>query len=33
MNGHVNSKIAHNDLFNHRYSHYVNYDELQLQIR
>ncbi len=35
VNGHssVNSKIAQNDLFNHRYSHYVNYDELQLQIR
>lgn len=33
MNGHVNSKIAQNDVFNHRYSHYVNYDELQLQIR
>lgn len=33
MNGHSSSKIAHNDLFNHRYSHYVNYDELQLQLR
>lgn len=33
MNGHINSKIAQNDAFNHRYSHYVNYDELQLQIR
>jgi partitioning defective protein 3 len=32
-NGHVNSKIAQNDVFNHRYSHYVNYDELQMQIR
>lgn len=25
--------IHHNDVFNHRYSHYVNYDELQQQIR
>lgn len=25
--------IHHNDLFNHRYSHYVNYEELQQQIR
>lgn len=33
MNGHVSSKIAQNDVFNHRYSHYVNYDELQMQIR
>jgi partitioning defective protein 3 len=42
LNGHGNnnnnnssnsSKISQNDLFNHRYSHYVNYDELQLQIR
>ncbi|KAL7027972.1 hypothetical protein ACKWTF_005666 [Chironomus riparius] len=32
LNGHPNSKITQNDLFNHRYSHYVNYDELQLQI-
>lgn len=32
-NGHANSKIAQNDAFNHRYSHYVNYDELQQQIR
>jgi partitioning defective protein 3 len=32
-NGHANSKIAQNDAFNHRYSHYVNYDELQMQIR
>ncbi|KAG5681514.1 hypothetical protein PVAND_010940 [Polypedilum vanderplanki] len=32
LNGHGNSKITQNDLFNHRYSHYVNYDELQLQI-
>lgn len=28
-----NSKITQNDAFNHRYSHYVNYDELQMQIR
>lgn len=27
------SAIHHNDVFNHRYSHYVNYDELQQQIR
>lgn len=27
------SKITQNDAFNHRYSHYVNYDELQMQIR
>lgn len=27
------SGIHHTDLFNHRYSHYVNYDELQQQIR
>lgn len=34
LTGHPNSsKITQNDLFNHRYSHYVNYDELQLQIR
>ncbi|XP_037028571.1 partitioning defective 3 homolog isoform X2 [Bradysia coprophila] len=26
------SAIHHNDVFNHRYSHYVNYDELQQQI-
>lgn len=32
-NGHANSKITQNDAFNHRYSHYVNYDELQMQIR
>ena len=32
-NGHPNSKITQNDAFNHRYSHYVNYDELQMQIR
>lgn len=32
-NGHASSKIAQNDAFNHRYSHYVNYDELQMQIR
>lgn len=32
-NGHAGSKIAQNDAFNHRYSHYVNYDELQMQIR
>lgn len=25
--------IHHNDVFNHRYSHYVNYEELQQQIR
>lgn len=25
--------IHQNDVFNHRYSHYVNYDELQQQIR
>lgn len=25
--------IHHGDVFNHRYSHYVNYDELQQQIR
>lgn len=29
----VNSKINQNDAFNHRYSHYVNYDELQMQLR
>lgn len=28
-----NSAIHHNDVFNHRYSHYVNYEELQQQIR
>lgn len=28
-----NGGIHKNDLFNHRYSHYVNYDELQQQIR
>lgn len=28
-----NSAIHHNDVFNHRYSHYVNYDELQQHIR
>lgn len=27
------SKITQNDAFNHRYSHYVNYDELQVQMR
>lgn len=27
------SAIHQNDLFNHRYSHYVNYEELQQQIR
>lgn len=27
------SAIQHGDLFNHRYSHYVNYEELQQQIR
>lgn len=27
------SGIHHSDLFNHRYSHYVNYEELQQQIR
>lgn len=32
-NGHASSKITQNDAFNHRYSHYVNYDELQMQIR
>lgn len=32
-NGHNSSKITQNDAFNHRYSHYVNYDELQMQIR
>jgi partitioning defective protein 3 len=32
-NGHAGSKITQNDAFNHRYSHYVNYDELQMQIR
>lgn len=32
-NGHANSKITQGDAFNHRYSHYVNYDELQMQIR
>lgn len=28
-----NSAIHQNDVFNHRYSHYVNYEELQQQIR
>lgn len=28
-----NNGIQKNDLFNHRYSHYVNYEELQQQIR
>jgi partitioning defective protein 3 len=32
-NGHAGTKINTNDAFNHRYSHYVNYDELQMQIR
>lgn len=32
-NGHAGTKITQNDAFNHRYSHYVNYEELQLQIR
>lgn len=32
-NGQAGSKISTNDAFNHRYSHYVNYDELQMQIR
>ena len=32
-NNHANTKITQNDAFNHRYSHYVNYDELQMQIR
>lgn len=27
------SAIQHTDVFNHRYSHYVNYEELQQQIR
>jgi partitioning defective protein 3 len=27
------SAIHHNDIFNHRYSHYVNYEELQQQIK
>lgn len=30
---HANGGIHKNDLFNHRYSHYVNYEELQQQIR
>lgn len=29
----VGNGIHQNDVFNHRYSHYVNYEELQQQIR
>lgn len=29
----VSNGIHQNDVFNHRYSHYVNYEELQQQIR
>lgn len=28
-----NGGIHHNDVFNHRYSHYVNYDDMQQQMR
>lgn len=31
--GNGNSAIQQNDVFNHRYSHYVNFEELQQQIR
>lgn len=33
IGGNANSAIHQNDVFNHRYSHYVNYEELQQQIR
>lgn len=34
MTGHASqTKIAQHDAFNHRYSHYANYDEVQGQIR
>ncbi|KAL1395106.1 hypothetical protein pipiens_002920 [Culex pipiens pipiens] len=32
QNGAVPTSIHHTDVFNHRYSHYVNYEELQQQI-
>ncbi|XP_058445120.1 partitioning defective 3 homolog isoform X2 [Malaya genurostris] len=33
QNGSMPTSIHHTDVFNHRYSHYVNYEELQQQIR
>ena len=33
QNGAIPTSIHHTDVFNHRYSHYVNYEELQQQIR